>query len=93
MSTSSPVIICGATARNVQSEIEKSCLIELLKLDKLAYADWSGTTVIGVPVYNTCYINEEEFSSDISGALELFKRRTGIVGAVFVCTNFLTSVI
>lgn len=93
MSTSSPVIICGATARNVQSEIEKSCLIELLKLDKLAYADWSGTTVIGVPVYNSCYANEEEVSSDICGALELFKRRTGMIGAVFVCTNFLTSVV
>jgi hypothetical protein len=93
MSAPFPVIVCGATTDDVESEIGKALLTEMLSNEKLIQADWSGASITGVPVYNSCYANEEELSSDICGALELFKRRTGLIGAVFVCTNFLTSVI
>jgi len=93
MSTSFPIIVCGTPTDNVELEVDKSLLNEMLSNEKLIQADWSGVSIIGVPVYNSCYANEEEISSDICGALELFKRRTGMIGAVFVCTNFLTSVV
>lgn len=86
MSTSFPVIVCGATTDNVELEVDKSLLNEMLSNEKLIQADWSGASITGVPVYNSCYANEEEVSSDICGALELFKRRTGLIGAIFVCT-------
>lgn len=87
MSTSSPIIVCGTPTDNVELGVDKSLLNEMLSNEKLIQADWSGVSITGVPVYNSCYANEEEISSDICGALELFRLRTGIIGAIFVCID------
>lgn len=87
MSTPFPVIVCGATTDNVESEVDKVLLEDLILKDKLIQAHWSGVDIIGVPVYHSVYSSEEEISSDIRGALELFRLRTGIIGAIFVCID------
>ena len=91
MSAPFPVIVCGATTDDVESEVGKALLTEMLSNNKFIQADWSGVSVTGIPLRSTCYIGQE-ISSDIHGALELFERRTGMIGTVFVC-NSLTSVV
>ncbi len=80
-----PKIICGRKLITIQ----KQGTILAEDIPKMTTGVSSlGWLIAGIEVFHTdeYYVSTDEFCSDIDGAMQLFKLRTGLNGRIYICS-------